>query len=341
MGKESEPQQRGNWLQKRIRNWLSRRSLNYEIIGVENLTGIYPQTGENKPYNLKELLAQGETATVLPNHPGRADFPTFAAVVAKEEELQPFMGTLVMSNRYTNSLIMGPIVRVIAYGLGLDIESVNPHKYGGDKKNLKMNIKAREKVRQSQVGIAVMQGTHSAEMQSARWGSVCWWEEKSYIDPVAFRGTDIQWSGSLLTIPYYWRKGKTEHKATVIIGEPVRVSYLERVAEVYAQGDPEPDPNALRRYRVDFPNLLIANLHREYVRERGLEDNPEETKYTKGYYDDLSQKLSEHPVSVSLRELRRLGEYTVNVQQKPQQEGVREDKRVAPKPAFRLRPGMI
>jgi len=338
MGKEGEPQSRGNFLQRSVRNWLRRRSLSYEVIGIENLTGINKETGEQKPHNLKTLLDQGETATILPSHPSRADFPTNAAIVAKEEELQDFMGTLVMSNRYTNNPLLGLPIRAIAYSLDLRVESVNPHKYGGDKKKSKMNTKAKERIRQSQVGIAVMQGTHSVEMQSARWGSVCWWEEKSYIVPVAFRGTDMQWSGSLLTLPRYLRKGKTEHKATLIIGEPVRVSYVERVAEVYSQDDP--DPNALKRNRVDFPMLLIVNLHNEYVRQRGLEDDPEETKYTKGYYETRLKELSDHPVSVSLRELARMGE-VVPKQQGVQEEKATEKKRVAPKPFLRPSPGWI
>ncbi|GEM_PF-6197801 len=335
MSKEGEPQSRGNFLQRSVRNWLRRRSLNYEVIGIENLTGINKLTGEQKPHNLKALLDQGETATILPNHPSRADFPTNAAIVAKEEELQDFMGTLVISNRYTNNPILGLPIRAIAYGLDLRVESVNPHRYGGDKKKSKMNSKARERVSQSQVGIAVMQGTHSTEMQSARWGSVCWWEEKSYIVPVAFRGTDMQWSGRLSTLPRYLRKGKTEHKATLIIGEPVRVSSIERVAEVYSQDDP--DPNALKRNRVDFPTQLIVNLHNEYVRERGLKDDPEETKYTKGYYDDFSRQLAEHPVTLSLNNLSNLGEVVVK-QEEHVPEPV-EEKNIRPLLRLRFEPG--
>ncbi|MBI2012439.1 hypothetical protein HYS90_00750 [Candidatus Curtissbacteria bacterium] len=338
MGKETEARFRGNFIQRTVRNWLRRRSLSYEVIGIENLTGINKETGEQKPHNLKALLDQGETATILPSHPSRADFPTNAAIVAKEEELQDFMGTLVMSNRYTNNPLLGLPIRAIAYSLDLRVESVNPHKYGGDKKKSKMNTKAKERVRQSQVGIAVMQGTHSVEMQSARWGSVCWWEDKSYIVPVAFRGTDLQWSGSLFTLPYYLMKGKTEHKATLLIGEPVRVSYLERVAEVYSQGDP--DPNALTRNRVDFPTQLIVNLHNEYVHQRGLEDDPEETKYTKGYYEIRLRELAEHPVSVGIRELARMGE-VVPKQQEVQEEKAAEKERVVPKPVFRPSPGWI
>ena len=333
MSKEGEQPFRGNFIQRR----LQRADLNYEVIGLENLTGVNKVTGEEKAYNLKALLDQGETATVVPNHPSYADFPTGAAIVAKEG-LEEFMGTLVVSKKYTNNPLIGPPIRVMAFGLGLRLESVNPHKYGGDKKNLKMNLKARKKVQESQVGIAVMEGGHSPEMQSARWGSVCWWEGKSYFVPVAFRGTDKQWSGSLFNLPYYLRKGRKEHKATLIIGEPVRVSYLERVAEVYAQGDP--DPNALKRNRVDFPMLLIANLHNEYVRQRDLEDDPEETKYTKGYYEIRLRELVEHPVSVSIRELARMGE-VVPKQQEVQEETVAEKKRVVPKPAFQPNLGWI
>src|SRR3989344_2318603 len=115
----------------------------------------------------------------------------------------------------------------------------------------------------------------------------------------------MQWSGSLFALPSYIRKGKTEHKATLIIGEPVSVSYLEKVAEIYSQDDP--DPKALEKNRVDFPTQLIVNLHNEYVCQRGLEDDPEETKYTKGYYETRLKELSNHPVSVSLRELARMG----------------------------------
>jgi len=338
MAKECEPQLRGNFLQRKIRNWLRRRPLNYEIVGIENLTGINKETGEQKPHNLKALLDQGETATILPNHPARADFPTYAAVVAKEEELQEFMGTLVISDRYSNNPILGLPIRAIAYGLDLRVESVNPHKYGGDKKKSKMNSKAQERVRQSQVGIAVMQGTHSVEMQSARWGSVRWWEGKSYLVPVAFRGTEMQWSGSLFALPSYIRKGKTEHKATLIIGEPVSVSYLEKVAEIYSQDDP--DPKALEKNRVDFPTQLIVNLHNEYVCQRGLEDDPEETKYTKGYYETRLKELSNHPVSVSLRELARMGE-VVPRQKEVQKETATEKKRVTRKQAFRPNLGWI
>lgn len=338
MGKESEPQLRDNFIQRTVRNWLRRRSLNYEIIGSENLTGVNRVTGEEKTYNLKTLLDQGETATIVPNHPAYADFPTGAAIVAKEG-LEEFMGTLVISKKYTNSPLIGPPIRLMAFGLGLRLESVNPHKYGGDKKNQKMNSKARKMVRQSQVGIAVMQGTHSPEMQAARWGSACWWEGKSYFVPVAFRGTDRQYPGSIFNLPYYLRNGRKEHKATIIIGEPVRVSYLERVAEVYSQGDP--DPNALKRNRVDFPTQLIVNLHNEYVQQRGLEDDPEETKYTKGYYEIRLRELTEHPVSISIRNLKRMGEIGHRQQQEIQEGTVVEKKRVIPKPVFRPSPGWI
>ena len=336
MGKEGEQHFGGNFIQRTIKHFLRKAKLNYEIVGVENLTGINPETGEEKPYNLKALLDQGETATAVPNHPAYADFPTGAAIVAKEG-LEEFMGALVASKRYTNSPLIGPPFRVIAYALDIELQSVNPHKYGGDKENQKMNAKAEKKVRTSRVGIAVLEGGHSPEMQSARWGSVRWWEGKSYIVPVAFRGTENQWPGGIFKLLYYLRKGRKEHKATLIIGEPVPVSYMERVAEVYAQGDP--DPNALRRFRVDFPNLLIANLHKEHVRSRGLEENPEETKYTKGYYDDLSQRLSEHPVSVSLQELRNLGEVRSRQTEQPQ-EAV-EDRNIKPKPILRFKPGTI
>ena len=331
MSKEGEQPFRGNFIQRR----LQRADLNYEVIGLENLTGVNKVTGEEKAYNLKALLDQGETATVVPNHPSYADFPTGAAIVAKEG-LEEFMGTLVVSKKYTNNPLIGPPIRVMAFGLGLRLESVNPHKYGGDKKNLKMNLKARKKVQESQVGIAVMEGGHSPEMQSARWGSVCWWEGKSYFVPVGFRGTDKQWPRGLKNIFYYYFKGRKEHKATLIIGEPVPVSHMERVAEVYAQGDPQ----VLKTQRVDFPVLLIANLHNEYVRQHGLEDDPEETKYTKEYYETRLKELSDHPVSVSLRELARMGEI-VPKQQEVQEETASEKKKVVPRPVFRPSPGWI
>ena len=338
MGKEGEQQFRGNFIQRQIKKLLQRADLNYEVIGAENLTGVNRVTGEEKAYNLKALLDQGETATALPNHPAYADFPTGAAIVAKEG-LEEFMGTLVISKKYTNSPLIGPPIRVMAFGLGLRLESVNPHKYGGDKKNQKMNSKAQNRVKKNKVGISVLQGSHSPEMQSARWGSVRWWEGKSYLVPIAFRGTDRQYPGSIFNLPYYLRKGRKEHKATIIIGEPVRVSYLERVAEVYAQGDP--DPNALKRNRVDFPMLLIANLHNEYMHQRGLEDNPEETKYTQGYYEIRLQELAQHPISVNLRDLWRPGNSAPKQQPEVQEKIETEEKRVAPRPVFRLNPGSL
>ena len=150
MGKEGEQQFRGNFIQRQIKKLLQRADLNYEVIGVENLTGVNRVTGEEKAYNLKALLDQGETATALPNHPAYADFPTGAAIVAKEG-LEEFMGTLVISKKYTNSPLIGPPIRVMAFGLGLRLESVNPHKYGGDKKNQKMNSKAQNRVKKNKV----------------------------------------------------------------------------------------------------------------------------------------------------------------------------------------------
>src|SRR3989338_9245366 len=148
MSKEGEQPFRGNFIQRR----LQRADLNYEVIGLENLTGVNRVTGEEKAYNLKALLDQGETATALPNHPAYADFPTGAAIVGKEG-LEEFMGTLVISKKYTNSPLIGPPIRVMAFGLGLRLESVNPHKYGGDKKNQKMNSKAQNRVKKNKVGI--------------------------------------------------------------------------------------------------------------------------------------------------------------------------------------------
>src|SRR3989344_7744882 len=100
MGKEGEQQFRGNFIQRQIKKLLQRADVNYEVIGVENLTGINRVTGEEKAYNLKALLDQGETATAVPNHPSYADFPTGAAIVAKEG-LEEFMGALVASKRKT------------------------------------------------------------------------------------------------------------------------------------------------------------------------------------------------------------------------------------------------
>lgn len=336
MNKEVEAQPRGNWVQKRIRNWLSRRSVNYEIFGIENLTGVNPETGAEKTRNLRSLLSQGETAIILPNHPSYGDFPTYASVVSKEQDLQEFMGTLVISEKYTNNPILGAPIRALSYGLDLRVESVNPHKYGGDKKKSGMNSKAQEHVRQSQVGIAVMQGTHSVEMQPARWGSVRWWEGKTYLVPVAFRGTDKQWQGGLSGFFRYIKRGKAEQKATLIIGEPVSVSNMEKVAEVYSEGDP--DPKALEKNRVDFPTQLIVDLHNEYVRSRSLEDDPEETKYTKGYYEERSKYLADHPITLNLNTLSNLGEVVVKQEDEKAPEPF-EERSIKPLPRLRFEPG--
>ena len=180
-----------------------------------------------------------------------------------------------------------------------------------------------------------MQGTHSVEMQPARWGSVRWWEGKTYLVPVAFRGTDKQWQGGLSGFFRYIKRGKAEHKATLIIGEPVSVSNMEKVAEVYSEGDP--DPKALEKNRVDFPTQLIVDLHNEYVRSRSLEDDPEETKYTKGYYEERSKQLTEHPVTLNLNTLSNLGEVVVK-QEQPVAEPAEEKKSFA-WPRLRFEPG--
>lgn len=324
MGKESEPRQfRSRLIQRFLSRRLKEANVNYEVVGVENLNRV------------RELLENGASITAELNHPAYADLPTGAAIVLKEglDDLMP-RSRVAIADRYVNNPLLAIPVRGLCWVIGLKTLAVKSHRFGGDKKNPKMNAEALRKIREDAPGtiaIATPEGTHTGgEMKAARWGAARWWEGRDYLEPVALRKTEAQWRGGLLGFVRYIRKGRKEERATVIFGEPVLVENMERVAEVYTQGDP--DPKALRRNRVDFPTLLIVNLHNEYVRQRGLEDNPEETKYTKGYYETRLQELAEHPVSVTMRQLARMADARPKQHPEAQEEKTAEKKRATPKP---------
>lgn len=308
--------------QRRITKFLRDVALNYEALGSENLNRV------------RQLLDEGKIVGAILDHKSYADFGSGSAVVVKEG-LEDLVGRarVVMATKYKDKLLIKLFVNAVAGAMGLKIQWVVSHTMDNDKREQAMNSEAIENIQNEEDGrvdIVTPEGTRSKDgkMQPARWGAANFWHGagERYILPIAMEGSENQWPRGVGGTIYYFRKGRKEHQIKVIFGEPVPVDYLDKVAEAYAQGNPE----KLISLRVDIPMLLIANLHKTCG----------DSKYTEGYYQDLSEELFLHPVSVSLRDLRNLGEIKLSPQKEEPQESVTEEKKISSWPVLRFDPGL-
>src|SRR3989344_5516833 len=270
MSKESESNSRIGFRQGLITSFLNNTSLNYEAFNSENLDRV------------RELLESGKIVGAILDHKSYADFTSGAAVVVKEG-LHDLVSraTVVMSTKYNDNPLTKFFVKEIAGVLGINIRWVVPHTMGNDKRGQTMNLEAIEDIQNEEDGkvdIITPEGTRSndGKMKPARWGAADLWHGRGdrYIFPIAIEGSENQWPRGKGSFIYYWRRGRKEHQIKVIFGEPAPVEHVDRVAEAYAQGNPE----KLKSLRVDIPMLLIAQLHHD-------------PKYIGTYYLQLEEDL--------------------------------------------------
>ena len=270
--------------QRQITRFLHKVSLNYEVHGSENLDRV------------REFLGEGKIIAAILDHKSYADFFSGAAVVVKEG-IQDLVSRarVVMSAKYKDKLLTRSGISAITGALGLEVLWVVSHTMENDDREGTINTEAVGGVQDEEDGkidIITPEGTRSdGEMKPARWGSANFWHGRGerYILPIAIEGSEKQWPRGMGSFVYYWRKGRKEHQIKVIFGEPIPVEYLDRVAETYAQGNPE----KLKSLRVDIPMLLIAQLHQD-------------PKYKGTYYVQLKDDLDAREISQGLRNLRNI-----------------------------------
>jgi len=135
------------------------------------------------------------------------------------------------------------------------------------------------------------------KMQKARWGASDYWHgendstDNRWFVPAAIQGTEDQLpkgSGFKGVLRFLFKGGR-KIPARFIFGEPVRVDYVDKMAECYSDGNPD----KLKSLRVDLVMLFVTRLQlknggKKYVSEEDLK---------------LIEELKNHPLSQVLNRL--------------------------------------
>lgn len=270
-----ETEKKGNFFSA-PKELLKRTPLNYEFIGGENIEKV------------RELLVQGAIIVAILDHKSFADLVSGAIITVKEgfDDLVKKANIIIKIN-YLNKFPSKQLLK------NFNFRPVVPHTMPNYPNRDEINNEAKrwaQDLSEGSILITAPEGTRvkDGKMISARYGASEFWHGRGerWILPVAIEGTEKQWPrGFFGPIKYFL--GGFRIKARIIIGEPVSVTNLDKVAEIYAGGQDNED---FTRLKTDLAMLLIANLHQD-------------SKYKGTYYVNLKKDLDLHEVSQGLKNL--------------------------------------
>lgn len=273
MSKEAAP--KGNFFST-PKELLRRFPLNYEYVGGENMD------------KTRELLAQGITIVAILDHKSFADIVSGSMITVREgfDDLVK-EANIILKITYSTKFPSKQLMKNFKY------RPVVPHTMPDYPNRDEINAEAKKFAQELPGGsilVITPEGTRVKEgsMTAGRYGASEYWHGtgERWILPIAIEGTEKQWPRGAFGIFKYFGGG-FRRKASVIIGEPVPVTNIDKIAEVYAGGS---DNEEYTRLKTDLAMLLIANLHQD-------------PKYKGDYYVSLQKDLDSREISQNLRNL--------------------------------------